>query len=75
MPTNLPPYPTGVFVNGELREFPAGQSIASLLHSLGIPSDRVAVELNKTIVRKRDWDTTLVAPNSQIEIVEFVGGG
>jgi len=64
-----------VLVNGEIREFPPGQSIAHLLDSLQIPSDRVAIELNKTIVRKRDWDRTTVGPDSQIEIVEFVGGG
>jgi sulfur carrier protein len=75
MPTNSPQHPIGVFINGEPRELPAGQSVASLLHSLSIPSDRVAIELNKTIVRKRDWDTTFVAAGSQIEIVEFVGGG
>ena len=64
-----------VIVNGETREFTPGQSVASLLHALNIPSDRVAVELNKAIVRKRDWENTLVAPDSRIEIVEFVGGG
>jgi thiamine biosynthesis protein ThiS len=64
-----------VLVNGECRELPAEQSIASLLHSLNIPSDRVAIELNKSIVRKRDWESTMVAAGSQIEIVEFVGGG
>jgi thiamine biosynthesis protein ThiS len=33
------------------------------------------VELNKSIVRKRDWDATLVTGGSQVEVVEFVGGG
>jgi thiamine biosynthesis protein ThiS len=64
-----------VIVNGETREITPGQSVSGLLQSLNIPSDRVAVELNKAIVRKRDWGSTLVAPDSQIEIVEFVGGG
>lgn len=64
-----------VTVNGEAREFTPGQSLAGLLDSLNIASDRVAIELNKVIVRKRDWESTLVAPDSQIEIVEFVGGG
>jgi thiamine biosynthesis protein ThiS len=71
----LPQQQISVSVNGELREFPAEQSVASLLSSLNIPSDRVAIELNKTIVRKRDWDVTLIPAGSQIEIVEFVGGG
>ncbi len=46
-----------------------------LLDWLKIGSDRVAVELNKSIVRKRDWERTLLSDGSQIEIVEFVGGG
>lgn len=64
-----------VCVNGQAREVPQGQSVAELLASLGIPSDRVAVEMNQSIVRKRDWQQTAVTPGSQIEIVGFVGGG
>jgi sulfur carrier protein len=64
-----------VLVNGELREVPEGQSVAALLELLGIPADRVAIELNKSIVRKRDWQAAPVTDGAQIEIVEFVGGG
>ncbi len=64
-----------VLVNGERREVPSDQSVSALLTWLEIPSDRVAVELNKKLVRKRDWDQTVVPHASQVEIVEFVGGG
>ncbi len=64
-----------VIVNGERREALPHQSVSALLEQLQIPSDRVAVELNKRLVRKRDWDSTLVPHASQLEIVEFVGGG
>lgn len=64
-----------ILLNGEFRELPPNQSIVDLLYSLSIPIDRVAIELNKAIVRKRDWENTTIAPGSQIEIVEFVGGG
>ncbi len=64
-----------VFVNGEQKEFAPGQSVTSLLQALNIPAERVAIEMNKAIVRQRDWDTTMVPQGSQIEIVEFVGGG
>ncbi|MBV8708311.1 MAG: sulfur carrier protein ThiS [Acidobacteriaceae bacterium] len=64
-----------VVVNGERQEVPPDQSVSSLLKWLQIPSDRVAVELNKRLVRKRDWDQTVVPHASQVEIVEFVGGG
>lgn len=64
-----------VLINGECRELPPDLSVGGLLRSLNVPLDRVAIELNKAIVRKRDWENTPVAPGSHIEIVEFVGGG
>lgn len=64
-----------VIINGELRQVLPQQSLADLLKDVNIPADRIAIELNSAIVRKRDWEGTLVEPGSQIEIVEFVGGG
>ena len=64
-----------VQVNGEPRRVPSQQSVATLLTWLDVPSERVAVELNKAIVRKRDWSTTRVESGACVEIVEFVGGG
>ncbi|HEX3682549.1 MAG TPA: sulfur carrier protein ThiS [Bryobacteraceae bacterium] len=64
-----------VWINGELKEVPPEQSVAELLAWLGIAADRVAVELNQTIVRRRDWRQALVPGGSHVEIVEFVGGG
>ena len=64
-----------VFLNGEPRQVPSHSTVASLLEWLKLPSERVAVELNKSIVRKRDWQETVVAGGAQVEIVEFVGGG
>jgi thiamine biosynthesis protein ThiS len=64
-----------ITVNGDRRQIPSDQSVAAMLSWLQLPSDRVAVELNRRIVRKRDWEQTLVPSASQIEVVEFVGGG
>ncbi len=64
-----------VMINGEFREVPANQCVAALLDWLNVPSDRVAVELNKSIVRRRDWETADVGDGARVEIVEFVGGG
>jgi thiamine biosynthesis protein ThiS len=62
-------------VNGEPRQVQPDQSITGLLECLGIAPDRVAIELNKSIIRKRDWERTTIPEGAQIEIVEFVGGG
>jgi sulfur carrier protein len=62
-------------INGEPRQVPPNQPLTALLEHLQVASDRVAIELNRAIVRKRDWAATIVAAGAQIEIVEFVGGG
>ena len=64
-----------VIINGESRAIVANQSVTALLNSLGLSSDRIALELDKNIVRKRDWDQVIVPAGAQLEIVEFVGGG
>ncbi len=64
-----------ISVNGEPFEVPAGSNITSVLGLLNIAPDRVAVELNKTLVRKRDWNATELGGGAQMEVVEFVGGG
>ncbi|HEY0564083.1 MAG TPA: sulfur carrier protein ThiS [Terriglobales bacterium] len=64
-----------ISINGVKQGVPGGQSVTDLLRRLEISSERVAVELDKRIVRKRDWDHTTVPDGAEIEVVEFVGGG
>jgi len=67
-------------VNGEERAFadPASGeqlTLALLVESLGMKSDRVAVELNRDIVPRDRWPDTPVKEGDRLEIVHFVGGG
>ena len=64
-----------VAVNGEKREIPAGLNVRQMLLHLQLDPQRVAVELNRAIVCKGNWDATPVEADAKIEIVEFVGGG
>jgi sulfur carrier protein len=64
-----------VTLNGESRTVPEGLSLQGLLAYLNIAGDRVAIELNREIVRQPLWDATPVQAGAQIEIVQFVGGG
>jgi thiamine biosynthesis protein ThiS len=64
-----------IYINGERHELPAAQTVAALLTRLRIPAERVAIEMNKSIVRRREWDSVLVSEGALLEIVEFVGGG
>ena len=62
-------------INGERREIPAGLTLLGLVGHLGLDPERVAVELDKRIVKRAQWERTGLAEGSQLEIVQFVGGG
>ena len=62
-------------INGEEREMAEGLTLAALLEQLGMKADRVAVELNREIVRREAWAQTRLQEGDRLEIVQFVGGG
>jgi len=64
-----------VIVNGEKREIASEMNLNELLANLALPRERIAVELNKEVVRKNDWETIRVKDADKIEIIHFVGGG
>jgi len=64
-----------VTINGERREIPKGLTVSGLLQHLGMRVDRVAVERNRDILPRPQWQETRVEPNDSFEIVHFVGGG
>ena len=64
-----------IVVNGKSRRAPAGLLLEDLLRFLGADPSRVAVERNRDIVRRADWNSTTIRSGDQLEIVQFVGGG
>ena len=63
-----------VFVNGALREVEIS-TLAELITELDLPVARIAIELNRDVVRRSDWGSTMLKDDDRIEIVHFVGGG
>jgi len=64
-----------IHVNGEVKDVPEGLDLKALLELLSLPQQRVAVELDRKVIRRVDWPLTNVSEGSQVEIVHFVGGG
>ena len=62
-------------VNGEPQNAPEGQTILGLLGQLELDPARVAVELDRRIIKQPEWPATVLRPGAQVEIVQFVGGG
>jgi thiamine biosynthesis protein ThiS len=64
-----------IHVNGEQRTLAAGLTVAGLLQELDIRSDRVAVELNLTILDRSEFDGRSLQEGDRVEIISFIGGG
>ena len=61
-------------VNGE--EYTSeGDTLPRLLKELGIIPERVAVEVNLMVIRKKDFENYRLKDGDSVEIVYFVGGG
>jgi thiamine biosynthesis protein ThiS len=64
-----------VTLNGERRNFPPQTTLLDLVRSLNLEPERVAIELNRVIVKREMWSGATFADGAEIEIVQFVGGG
>ena len=64
-----------ITVNGEPQTAPEGLRILGLLQQLQLDPERVAVELDRRIVKQPHWPETVLRTGAQLEIVQFVGGG
>lgn len=64
-----------ITINGEQKTLPAEYNLAELLIHFELPSERVAVELNREVVRRKDWETIKVSNGDKLEVIHFVGGG
>jgi thiamine biosynthesis protein ThiS len=64
-----------ITVNADRREVPDATTMASLLEQMDLHPKRVAVERNRKLVPRADYDRTALAEGDQIEIVTLVGGG
>ena len=64
-----------VTVNGEARDLPTGATIHDMLLALGVTKGRVAVEVNREVVPRRQHEQTPLKAGDTIEVVTLVGGG
>jgi len=63
-----------IHVNGQPKDLPDGTTVAQLIAQHNLTPEKVAVELNRRLIRTEKYDTILKS-GDEIEIVTFVGGG
>jgi len=63
-----------LIINGMEKEFNC-EKVSDLLNILNIKKDTVAIELNKNIVHRENFDKVELNNKDKLEIVKVVGGG
>ncbi|SRR5581483_2238346 len=64
-----------VIVNGQPVEGPDGATIAELLGRLGVRREFTAVALNREVVRRTAYASTVLRDGDRLEIVHPMAGG
>jgi thiamine biosynthesis protein ThiS len=64
-----------IVLNGETYKTDGPLTIGRLLVHLDIDRRRVAVEQNMNVIKKPNYDSTIVNNGDAIEVVNFIGGG
>jgi sulfur carrier protein len=62
-------------VNGDLIDIQNGLTLVGLLEHFKLQSKKVAIELNRKIIPKSEYNTTKLNDNDTLELVHFIGGG
>ncbi len=64
-----------IILNGEKKQIDSEVTLDRLLDLFSLPRQRVAVEVNKEVVPRANWENVRVSDADQIEVIHFVGGG
>lgn len=64
-----------IILNGKKDELEGSLLISEYLLKRNINPDHVVVEINRTIIDKKDFSGIQIVEGDNIEILRFVGGG
>ncbi|MBF0124068.1 MAG: sulfur carrier protein ThiS [Magnetococcales bacterium] len=64
-----------VILNGEVKNITPDCTVNDLLGQIACDPDRVAVELNLTVIPRDRFNSVHLQDGDQVEVVHFIGGG
>ena len=64
-----------ITVNGKQMTVKLKFSVKNLIDKLKLPINKVAIEINRKIVNKKNIKTIFLKSGDKIEVVHFIGGG
>lgn len=63
-----------VFCNGS-EYITNATNVYELIKEKELDPAVVVAELNKKIIKKEDWESSMLSDGDQLELISFVGGG
>ena len=64
-----------IIVNGKQMTVKFKFSLKNLIDKLKLPLNKVAIEVNREIINKKNINKIILKNNDKIEVVHFIGGG
>ena len=64
-----------IIVNDEKIELPYNSNIEDLVIHLGYQNQRIAIEINESIIPKSNHSSFLLKDLDKVEVINAVGGG
>ncbi|GMR07366.1 MAG: sulfur carrier protein ThiS [Gammaproteobacteria bacterium] len=64
-----------IMLNGKTQQLADGSTAADLVVTLGLTGKRVAMEINQEILPRSQFQTHVLQPGDQVEVVHAIGGG
>ena len=64
-----------ILVNGEKISLPEDSNIEDLIVHLGYQNQRIAIEINESIIPKSNHSFFLLKDLDKVEVINAVGGG
>tara|TARA_X000000368_G_scaffold411740_1_gene397071 strand:+ start:554 stop:772 length:219 start_codon:yes stop_codon:yes gene_type:complete len=64
-----------IIINGKQIKVNAKFSIKNVMDKLKMPIGKVAIELNREIINKKNINKIFLKTGDKVEIVHFIGGG
>jgi len=62
-------------LNGTPHQLPGAASLHALVETLGLSGQAVALAVNRRVVPREHWRTTLLRPLDRVDVVRAIGGG
>ena len=64
-----------ITVNGSKEDFPSDFNVLGLLNSMNLQDKRIALEINKEIIPRSEYDNHALNDGDIVEIIHSIGGG